>query len=253
MPHVERTGKYKKHPPYFHDRPWGDRRKDYGAQGRGGRLHKQAFSEEELAARVRVHLENRYLRKLLEEKKSVSSEEAHQSGILLSDMSHDIRTPLNAIIGFTELLQQDLTLTLNNREKIDTIHRSGKHLSSLINDLVEICRLEAGRNTLNMKPFDLYEFVRDLERMILQRINGKPCHVSTDATGNATRFIIADRERLMRAIMDLTRHAARMAKTGGIRLGFSTIRDEDGYKLIGEISGNRGSRLGKCRKVSPCP
>jgi DNA-binding response OmpR family regulator len=55
------------------------------------------FQREELAARVRVHLENRYLRKLLEEKRSASGEGTHQSGILLSDMSHDIRTPLNAI------------------------------------------------------------------------------------------------------------------------------------------------------------
>ncbi len=206
------------------------------------------FQSEELAARVRVHLENRYLRKLLEEKRSASGEGTHQSGILLSDMSHDLRTPLNAIIGFTELLQQDPSLTVNNREKIDAIHRSGKHLSSLINDLVEICRLEAGRNTLNMNSFDLDAFIRDIERMIQQRINGQPCHVSNDATGNAVRFIIADRERLMRAIMDLAVHAARMAKSGGIRLGLRTIRDEDRYKLIGEISGNRDQDPGNAAK-----
>lgn len=190
---------------------------------------------EELSARVRVHLENRYLRKLLE-KKRAGPEAANQSAFLLSDMSHDIRTPLNAIIGFTELLQQDRSLSPDNQERVSTIHRSGKHLSSLIDDLVEICRLQAGRSILNLTSFDLEAFASDIEKMIEQRTSGKPCRIIAPSAGNAIQFILSDRERLARVIMNLAEHAVKAVKSDEIHVRLYTVRDEGLYKLVGEIS-----------------
>ena len=190
---------------------------------------------EELSARVRAYLENRYLKKLLEEIRT-----GDRAVVLLSDMSHDIRTPLNAIIGFTELLQEDRSLTADHREKVDTIHRSGKHLSLLINDLVDICRLEAGRNTLNMTSFGLDAFIRDIEKVIGQKTNGRqPCDVRMDATGNAIEVIIADRERLMRAIMNLVEHSVKASKSDVAWIRVRTVHDKGGFKLTGEVSHGR--------------
>jgi two-component system, sensor histidine kinase and response regulator len=198
---------------------------------------------EELAARVRVYLENHYLKKLLEDGRT--GDRVHRAGVLLSDMSHDIRTRLNAIIGFTELLEQDRSLTADHREKLDTIHRNGTHLSLLIDDLVEICRLETGRSTLNMTSFGLDAFIRDIEKVSGQKNNGLQCDARTDATGNAIGVIVADRERLMRAIMNLIDHSVKAGRNSVVGLQLYTVRDTGGFKLIGEIYPGREDRSGE--------
>lgn len=206
------------------------------------------FQGEELSARVRVHLENRSLAQLLEEKRPHPDDAGGPAG-LLSDMSHDIRTPLNAIIGFAEMLRQDGSLSADNRVKLDTIHRSGKRLSSLINDLVEICRLRTGHNMLSMTSFDLYAFARDIERMVEQRMSGKPCHIRADVRENAIQYILADRERLASAIVNLVEHFAKASPTGGMYVKLRTVREAGQYRLFGEISDRSGDVSGTNSRV----
>lgn len=208
------------------------------------------FHGEELSARVRVHLENRSLVKLLETK-GPYRQDTNRSARLLSDLSHDIRTPLGAIIGFTELLQQDCSLSADNRVKVDTIRRSGTRLSSLINDLVAICRLEAGRNTLNLTSFDLYAFARDIERMIEQRIDGKPCRMNADVKDNAVRYIVTDRERLASVIVNLVEHAAKASPGNGINVTLRTRREGGCCTLTGEISDRSDNMTGTAPHVKP--
>lgn len=206
---------------------------------------------EELAVRVGVYLENRHLKKLLDEIRT--GEKVHRAGVLLSDMSHDIRTPLNAIIGFSELLQKDRSLAADHREKIDTIHRNGRHLSLLINDLVDICRIGTGRSTLNMTSFALETFMRDIERVTGQRTGGRQADIKTDATGNAIEVVIADRERMMRSIVNLVEHFVKRGKGEAVYLRMLTVRDKEGLKLTGEIGHDREDRPKKTASSRQVP
>jgi len=80
----------------------------------------------------------------------------------LANMSHEIRTPMNAVLGYTQLLQRDPTLADRHRDFVATISRSGYHLLDLINDVLEMSKIEAGRNQLELKDFDFHLMLSDL-------------------------------------------------------------------------------------------
>ncbi|MCP4626012.1 MAG: PAS domain S-box protein, partial [bacterium] len=83
----------------------------------------------------------------------------------LSNMSHELRTPLNAILGFSQLLGHSPNLEPEQQENLETIRRSGEHLLSLINQVLNLSKIEAGRITLDETDFDLYHLLDDLESM----------------------------------------------------------------------------------------
>ena len=83
----------------------------------------------------------------------------------LANMSHEIRTPMNAILGYAQLLRRDPDLGDDQKQKIDIIHSSGNHLLTLINDILEMSKIEAGRTTLNVEPFDLPALLLDVRLM----------------------------------------------------------------------------------------
>src|SRR5689334_10409905 len=83
----------------------------------------------------------------------------------LTNMSHEIRTPMNAILGFSQLLLRDQDLKPQQNQYLETINRSGEHLLALINDILEMSKIEAGRTTLKPTTFDLPGLLKDLEMM----------------------------------------------------------------------------------------
>src|SRR5690348_12597650 len=93
--------------------------------------------------------------------------------IFLANMSHEIRTPMNAILGFSQLMLRDKDLTPQQCQYLGTINRSGEHLLALINDILEMSKIEAGRTTLNPSTFDLPALLDDLEMMFRVRTNEK--------------------------------------------------------------------------------
>jgi len=115
--------------------------------------------------------------KELETALNKAKEEAERANraktIFLANMSHEIRTPMNAILGFSQLMQRDPTATPQQRKQLATINRSGEHLLALINDILEISKIEAGRVTLNPTAFDLHALLNDLEMMFRVRTDAK--------------------------------------------------------------------------------
>src|SRR5690349_3301648 len=91
----------------------------------------------------------------------------------LANMSHEIRTPMNAILGFSQLMLRDQNLDARQSQYLGTINRSGEHLLALINDILEMSKIEAGRTTVNPTTFDLPGLFNDLEMMFRVRTDGK--------------------------------------------------------------------------------
>jgi PAS domain S-box-containing protein len=146
--------------------------------------------------------------------------------IFLANMSHEIRTPMNAILGFSQLMQRDPTVTPRQRQQLDTINRSGEHLLALINDILEISKIEAGRVTLNPTAFDLHALLNDLEMMFRLRTDAKNLQFSVECVGEVPRFVVSDEGKLREVLINLLGNAVKFTKKGGIILRVRALHEE---------------------------
>jgi PAS domain S-box-containing protein len=138
--------------------------------------------------------------------------------VFLANMSHEIRTPMNAILGFSQLMQRDQGLTPRQCQYLGTINRSGEHLLALINDILEMSKIEAGRTTLNPSTFDLSALLKDLEMMFRVRTDEKKLSFSVQTIGDVPQFIVADINKLRQVFINVLGNAVKFTEEGGIRL-----------------------------------
>jgi PAS domain S-box-containing protein len=139
----------------------------------------------------------------------------------LANMSHELRTPLNAILGFSSLMRREPQVSESQLKNLDIINRSGEHLLRLINDVLEIAKIEAGRTQLVIAPFDLGAMVRDVADMMRMRAQEKGLQLLLDQSSEFPRFIKGDEVRLRQVLVNLTGNAVKFTQSGGItiRLG----------------------------------
>jgi PAS domain S-box-containing protein len=137
----------------------------------------------------------------------------------LTNMSHEIRTPLNAIIGFSQLMKDDPNTSSEQRKRLEIIHRNGDHLLELINDILELSRMEAGRAAeLNPATFDLHALFRDLTTMFQPKTNAKKLRFMTMNPDQLPRHIVGDQLKLRQVLINLLDNAVKFTQTGEIRL-----------------------------------
>jgi PAS domain S-box-containing protein len=155
-----------------------------------------------------------------------AADAANQSkSIFLANMSHEIRTPMNAILGFSQLMQRDPSLSLQSREHLDIINRSGEHLLALINDILEMSKIEAGRATFVPNTFDLHSLLKDLEMMFRVRTDAKRLRFLLEEVGDVPRWVITDEGKLRQILINLLGNAVKFTEEGGIAL---RLRTKDG-------------------------
>src|SRR5256714_4832132 len=136
--------------------------------------------------------------------------------VFLANMSHEIRTPMNAILGFSQLMLRDQDLTPRQCQYLGTINRSGEHLLALINDILEMSKIEAGRTTLNLSTFDLPALLKDLEMMFRVRTDEKRLSLSVESVGDVPRYIVADVNKLRQVFINVTGNAVKFTDHGGV-------------------------------------
>ena len=136
----------------------------------------------------------------------------------LANMSHELRTPLNAILGFSRLLERDASVSGKQLENLNLIHRSGEHLLALINDILEMSKIEAGRITLNPQNFDLLHFLKGLKEMFVSRATQKHLRFSLDASDRLPRYIRCDQGKLRQVLINLLGNAVKFTEKGRITL-----------------------------------
>ena len=121
----------------------------------------------------------------------------------LANMSHELRTPLNAILGFTQVMNRDRNLTKEQKNNLEIINRSGEHLLSLINDILEMSKIEAGRTTFNPGSFDLYHLLEDIEDMLEMRASSKGLQLLFEFAPNLPQYIKTDEIKLRQVLINL--------------------------------------------------
>jgi len=148
-----------------------------------------------------------------------SAEAANRAkSIFLANMSHEIRTPLNAILGFSQLMQRDTTLGPKQRDYLNTIGRSGEHLLGLLNSILELSKIEAGRMMLQPVNFDLHTFLADLEIMFRLQTETKQLQFEVNWDDRLPRYVVADAGKLRQVLINLLGNAIRFTEKGGIIL-----------------------------------
>ena len=166
-----------------------------------------------------------------------SAESASQAkSVFLANMSHEIRTPMNAILGFSQLMLREPDLTASQRQHLDTINRSGEHLLALINDILEMSKIEAGRVKLQPVNFDLYSMLDDLDRLFRLRTDARQLQFSIQRQNGVPQFIKADESKLRQIFINLIGNAVKFTEQGGI---FVRVGSQHGsgksLRLRGEV------------------
>ncbi|WP_083386119.1 PAS domain-containing protein [Methylomonas sp. LWB] len=152
--------------------------------------------------------------------------------IFLANMSHELRTPMNAILGFSNIMRRDPHLTEHQRENLDIVNRSGEHLLTLINDVLEVAKIEAGRLQLETTAFDLGGLVREVTEMMQLRAREKGLSLTLDQSSEFPRYIKADEARIRQIIINLINNAVKFTEQGGVTLRLGVKNNARQHILI---------------------
>lgn len=136
----------------------------------------------------------------------------------LANMSHEVRTPLNAILGFTQIMSRDHSLSSKQQENLAIINRAGEHLLNLINDILEMSKIEADRVTLNLTSFDLTNLLENLEEMLRLRATSKSLKLVFEYSQDIPQYIQTDESKLRQVLLNLLGNAIKFTDTGSVRL-----------------------------------
>ena len=142
----------------------------------------------------------------------------------LANMSHELRTPLNGVLGYAQLLQRDRALAPDHREALDAIATCGAHLLDLINDVLDLTRIEAGRVDQELCPTDLRRLASELEQMIANPARTKGLNVRAEVAGGVPERVQVDGRHLRQVLFNLLGNAVKFTPAGTVRLSI----DADG-------------------------
>jgi signal transduction histidine kinase/CheY-like chemotaxis protein len=177
---------------------------------------------DEIRERQRIEAELKQKNLALEQAKLEADLANRAKSEFLANMTHELRTPLNAILGFTELLTCDSNLTADQHEQLRIIDRSGEHLLALINDVLEMSKIEAGMTMLNPNSFDLHCLITTLEEMLQLKAESKGLQFITAIAPEVPQYIQADENKLRQVLLNLLSNAIKFTVTGRVELRVAT-------------------------------
>jgi len=150
----------------------------------------------------------------------------------LANMSHELRTPLNGVLGYAQILQKDDTLTETQKSGIEVIYRSGKYLLELINDILDLSKVEANRIDITPIEFNFDIFIRQLNELVQIKAAEKDIFFHYEALTSLPTIIYADEIRLRQILINLLGNAIKFTEQGGINFKISSISKVANLQMI---------------------
>jgi PAS domain S-box-containing protein len=152
-----------------------------------------------------------------------AAESANQAkSIFLANMSHELRTPLNAILGFSSMMGRDPGASPGQKEKLAVVSKSGEHLLSMINDILDLSKIEAGQIELDEHPFNLAAMLEEISMMIHSRAGEKGLTFTLETEAIGFPYLKADASKLRQILINLLGNAVKFTREGGIILRAAT-------------------------------
>ena len=169
-------------------------------------------------------LENKVQERTLSLKQARDEAEAANKAksIFLASMSHELRTPLNAILGFSRMLAREQNATPDQQEKLAIIKHSGLHLLSMINDVLDLSKIEAGNIEVRGEFFDLVALIKEISVMIHSRANEKELSVAVETESVSFPYVKTDMGKLRQILINLLGNAVKYTDEGGVTLRCAT-------------------------------
>ncbi len=217
------------------------------ALGLLARTLRQRQRAEQSAAQERLGAERARLE--AEVARADAEQANHAKSEFLSRMSHELRTPLNAVLGFGQLLAMR-DLDEDERESVDQILKGGGHLLSLINEVLDLTRIETGKLPLSLEPVEIWETVSEVIQLVRPLADDREVEIAADPR-NANEYVMADRQRLSQVLLNLVANAIKYNRTGGsVRIAISASSEES-MRLEVSDTGHGISPDGLARLFTP--
>jgi PAS domain S-box-containing protein len=163
---------------------------------------------------------------------------AQAKSSFLANMSHEIRTPLNAILGFSQLLLRDPQLLPVQEERLRIINRNGTYLLGLINEILEMARIEAGRVDLHEDVFDLPALFADVADTFAPEVAGKNLWLTVDEVAGLPHRVVGDAAKLRQVLLNLVGNAVKFTRSGGVNVRAHCEPRGDDLRLSVEVEDN---------------
>lgn len=162
------------------------------------------------------------------EQEKIKAEAASQAkSEFLAKMSHELRTPLNAILGFSQIISRSSQLNTEHREYIDIINRSGEHLLELINEILDLSKIEAGMMSLEESSFDLYSLIDNLEEISKLKASNKNLELIVHIEPDVPQYIKTDKKKLRICLLNLLSNALKFTHVGKIILRVALLPQQE--------------------------
>ncbi|MGB3236864.1 MAG: PAS domain S-box protein [Geitlerinemataceae cyanobacterium] len=170
----------------------------------------------------------------LQRAKEAADAASRSKSEFLANMSHELRTPLNAILGFTQVMNRDATLSAEHQEYLQIISQSGEHLLELINNILEMSKIESGRIALYETQFDLSRLLDNVESMLQLKAKEKGLWLIFDKALNVPQYIQTDERKLCQVLINLLSNAIKFTEEGGVTLRVFGLHNAEGTAQMGK-------------------
>ncbi len=175
--------------------------------------------------------------------------------IFLANMSHEIRTPMNAILGYAQILQRDSQLNVEQRENIQIIENSGNHLLALINDILDLSKIEAGAMALNLEQFNLFKLIRNVASMFSIQCENKGLEWRVAYQLPENLLLYGDQGKLRQILINLLGNAVKFTQQGHVLLQVDQVatmgKHQNQYRFLVKDTGRGISQTAQQRIFEP--